>query len=385
MSLNLKKLKLFEEDYSQRKNQVDQIKKTLKDYNSKIQQLTNQKKQCFRQINQITREMAGDTRESKNDIEIINIGASTNLSNAEKIKNLQKKAKEIQSEISIITSKKSQTQLKFEELDPIFASFERDYQSLLELINNDEQRINELQSELKNKIKDTESAEIKDINLDNFKSLRSSIEIENDIEKVESELNKARIHENYFNHQNPSDLSLIIRRLTEFDKKVKNNDSDIIININEKDISKCFEQFNILEKSLRNIESLLNRFLSEINIKSQIKIIVSDDLKYFLIDLEFLRNDKDKVKFEELTTPEKIFFIIAFYISIKLHLKIENIIFSNVSLLSNFNKAGSIHRAIRKILPIFEMEDTLSKFNLIFILSYLELKKEIKNLKVITI
>ena len=140
-----------------------------------------------------------------------------------------------------------------------------------------------------------------------------------------------------------------------------------------------------MEKSLNNIESLLNRFLLEINIKSQIRIIVSDDLKCFLINLEFLRKDKNKVKFEDLTSPEKIYFIIVFYISIKLHIKIENIIFSNVSILSKFNKVGSIHRTIRKILPIFEMEDNLSKFNLIFILSYLELKKDIKNLKVITI
>ncbi|GAG03919.1 unnamed protein product, partial [marine sediment metagenome] len=84
-------------------------------------------------------------------------------------------------------------------------------------------------------------------------------------------------------------------------------------------------------------------------------------------------------------TPEKIFFCIVFYISIKIHINIENIIFSNLSIPSKYNKAGSILRTIRKILPVFEREEVLSKFNLIFIISNLEMKKEIKNLKIINI
>ncbi|MFW9987862.1 MAG: hypothetical protein ACFFC3_04340, partial [Candidatus Odinarchaeota archaeon] len=85
------------------------------------------------------------------------------------------------------------------------------------------------------------------------------------------------------------------------------------------------------------------------------------------------------------TTPEKVFFIIVFYISIKLHTKSKNIILSNISILTKYNKAGSIYRTIRKILPLFEKDDILLGFNLIFILSNLELKKEIKNLKIKTI
>ena len=385
LATNKKKLEFLEEDYLQRKNQVDQIKKVMNEYNSKIQELTNQKKQCFSQINRITREMAGETqglkKENKNDI----LESKSNLSNAEKIKKLQKKAKEIQFEINNIKSKKDQTQLKLEELTPIFEVYKNDYQAVLEIINTEEKRIKDLQSELKSKIKDGENTIIKEIDLIDLKSLRPSQEIKDDIEKKDSELDKIIIPEIYYNPQNPSDLYPIIKKLTEFDNKIKNRESDIIITLDEKETSNCIEQFRELENALNEIESLTNKFLFEINLKSQFRIIVSDDHKSFHINLKFIRKDKEQVDFEELTTPEKIFFIIVFYISIKLYIKIENIIFSNVSILSKYNKAGSIYRTIRIILPIFEREDALSKFNLIFIISNLELKKEIKNLKITTI
>ena len=69
----------------------------------------------------------------------------------------------------------------------------------------------------------------------------------------------------------------------------------------------------------------------------------------------------------------------------EIQVKNDNIIFSNLFIPSIYNKAGSIFRTIRKILPLFENEEDLSPFNLIFILSNLEMKKEIKNLKMITI
>ena len=72
---------------------------------------------------------------------------------------------------------------------------------------------------------------------------------------------------------------------------------------------------------------------------------------------------------------------IVLYLSIKIQTKEENLLFSNVSIPSKYNKAGSIFRTIRKIIPIFENEKTLSKFSLTFIISNLEMKKEIKNLK----
>ncbi|GAH53842.1 unnamed protein product, partial [marine sediment metagenome] len=46
---------------------------------------------------------------------------------------------------------------------------------------------------------------------------------------------------------------------------------------------------------------------------------------------------------------------------------------------------GSIFRTIKNIIPVFEREDNLKNYNLIFILSNLEMKEQIKNLKVINI
>ncbi|MFX0038977.1 MAG: hypothetical protein ACFFCY_09620 [Promethearchaeota archaeon] len=385
LNKNLNKLKLFEEDFFPRKNQINQIKKTLDEYNSIIQKLTDQKKQCFNQINRITREMTGDEHESKNAIKIKLIESTGDLSNAEKIQALQKKAKEIQYEINDITLKKSHSQSKLEELIPLFEILENDHQTLLEIINTDNKRIKELQSELKNNIKDDKNIKIEDIGFIDVSSIRSSEEIKKEIEKTNSEINKIVLPKDYSNLPNLYDLSPIIIKLTKFYEKITNNETKFTININEKEISECFEQFKELENSLSNIEFLINKFLIAINIITQIRIVLSEDQKNFLCNLLFLRNDKEQVKFEGLTTPEKVYFIIVFYISIKLHTNNRNIIFSNVSILNQYNKAGSIYRTIRKILPIFEMEHKLSKFNLVFILSNLELKRAIKNLNIITI
>ncbi|MFX0021358.1 MAG: hypothetical protein ACFE9S_03470 [Candidatus Hermodarchaeota archaeon] len=385
LTLNIKKLELFEEDFFQRKNQIDQIKKTLGDYNSKIQQLTNQKKDCFSQINRITREMAGDKPEPKKNINVDIIEFEGNLSNAEKIRAIQRKAKEFQSEINDINSKKNQTQLKLEELTPPFEIFEKDHQALLDLINTDKNRINELKSELRKKFKEENITEVEEFDVDTNKSLRSSIEIKSEIERTEIELEKFTLSDEIFNLQNPFDLSLIIEKVSNLYKKIFNNESNFIISNSEKELNNCLQQYKILENSISNIESLVNKFLIEISINSQFNIIISEDQTTFFISLLFVRRDKEKVRFEDLTTPEKIFFIIVFYLSIKLHINENHIIFSNVSILSQYNKAGSIYRTIRKILPLFEKEKVLSPFKLTFILSNLELKKDIKNLKIITV
>ncbi|UCD01356.1 MAG: hypothetical protein JSV23_10840, partial [Promethearchaeota archaeon] len=371
--------------YFQWKNKIDQIKQTLNKYDSKIQELTEQKKQCFNQINRITRIMSGDPQELKVDAKHKTSETNSDLTNAEKIKNLQMKAKNIQFEINNNKSKKSQTQLKLEELKPIYETYRNDYQLVLQLINTEEEKIIDLQTEIENKIKHDETISAQELELVDLKSLKSLREIEDEIKNTDSELNKIEISENLYDLQNPNDLSPIIKKLSELNEDLIKNESEIIININKKEISECFEQFRELELSLTEIESFNNRFLSEISIKSKFRIIISSDNMKFFIDLKFFRNDKEQLNFNELTTPEKIFFIIVFYISVKLHIKNKNIIFSNASILSKYNKAGSIYRAIRKILPIFEREDALSKINLIFIISNLELKKEIKNLNVKTV
>ncbi|NVM34687.1 MAG: hypothetical protein HWN81_03765 [Candidatus Lokiarchaeota archaeon] len=382
---NKNKLKFLEEDYLQRKNQVDQIKTKIEEFDKKVLEFTTQKKQCFNQINRITREMTEDTQEVKKESKKASNDSGSNLTNAEKIKNFQNKAKDIQFEITKITSKKNQTQLKLEDLNPIFESYRNDYEKILEIINNEEKRIDELQSELKKEIRDNENTLIEDLDLINMKSIKPLQVIKEDIEKIDAELEQIFFPKEYYNPQNADDLSIIIQQLKEVDDTIKNHKSEFTITINEKETIKFFEEFTKLEDAINEIESLTNKFLLEINLMTQLRFTINDDNKHFFIDIKFIRGDKKQVNFDGLTTPEKIFFIIVFYISIKLHAKSENIIFSNVSILSKYNKAGSIYRTIRKILPFFEMDVNLSGFNLIFIISNLELKKEIKNLKIKTL
>ncbi|MFX1241115.1 MAG: hypothetical protein ACFFA7_07690 [Promethearchaeota archaeon] len=382
--INTKKLNLFEEDFFQRKNKINKIKNTIKEYNLRIEQLNNQKKQCFSQINRITREMAGDKPASKDDIKVDLIEFEGNLTNAEKIRAFQKKAKEIQSEIKDLESKRNQTQLKLEDLLPLFEIFEKDHQSLLNIISSDKKRIDELEVELRNKLKEDINTEIENIDQIILNSLRSSKEIKSDLEKIENELNKQTLSDNYFNPQNPYDLSTVINNLTKLYEYITKNESKIIISNSEKGVTDCLKQFKELETSLSNIESIINNFLKEINVDSQFRIVLSEDQRNLFINILFNRREKPKARFEELTTPEKIFFIIVFYLSMKLHTNKTNIIFSNMSLLNQYNKAGSIFRTIKKILPLFEGNNNLFRFKLIFILPNLELKKTIKNLKIIT-
>ncbi|MFX1568732.1 MAG: hypothetical protein ACFFCV_10235 [Promethearchaeota archaeon] len=379
---NKNKLKFLEQDYFQQKNQIGQLRKKINGLNSKIQELTRQKKQYFSQINRITREMTSNIQEPKEDSNNNVVDTGIKLTNAEKIKNLQKKAKETQVEINKITSKKSQTQLKLEEKAPIFDTYEKDYQSLLDMIKTEEKRINDLQSDLKNKFNDEENQGNQDVDLSNFKPIRSSYSIGEELEKIDNELKKIIIPKEFGDPKNLNNLSLIITKLRDFEEKIRIHESEIMITINETEIYECFEQFRKLENHFDDVENLINKFLSVINIQAQFGIIVDDNNQNFFIEIKFLKNEKENVNYDELTTPEKIFFIIAFYLSIELHIKKEYIIFSNASLLSKYNKAGSIYRTIRKILPIFEMDDSFSSFKLIFIISNLELKKEIKNLKV---
>ncbi|MFX0007889.1 MAG: hypothetical protein ACFFAV_14365 [Candidatus Hermodarchaeota archaeon] len=384
LMINTKKLNLFEEDFFQRKNKINKIKNTIKEYNLRIEQLNNQKKQCFSQINRITREMAGDKPASKDDIKVDLIEFEGNLTNAEKIRAFQKKAKEIQSEIKDLESKRNQTQLKLEDLLPLFEIFEKDHQSLLNIISSDKKRIDELEVELRNKVKEDINIEIENIDHIILNSLRSSKEIKSDLEKIENELNKQTLSDNYFNPQNPYDLSTVINNLTKLYEYITKNESKIIISNSEKGVTDCLKQFKELETSLSNIESVINNFLKEINVNSQFRIVLSEDQRNLFINILFNRREKPKARFEELTTPEKIFFIIVFYLSMKLHTNKTNIIFSNMSLLNQYNKAGSIFRTIKKILPLFEGNNNLFRFKLIFILPNLELKKTIKNLKIIT-
>ena len=383
MDSNKNKLKYLEEDFFQRKNQFDQFTKQVEAYTSMIQELTQLKKRCFSQINKITREMSGNLTNKKEKSEGI-VEIDNNLTNAQKIRALQKKAKETQIEIRELNSKLNDKNLEFDEFKPLYMTYKQDYNKLNEIIKNDTNKIEDLQINLKKKIKDSDNNTYQDYDLNYLKSIRSKQEIEEEIINTNSEINSINIPSNLNNLQNPEDLTLIIEKLNHINDKVSHLEKDTGFSKKESDMEETFKSFQQLELVISDLSQLINIFSSKINLKAQFQILLGDNNKMFYIRLSFTRNNKDQITFDELTTPEKIFFIIISYISIEIQLKNNNIVFSNLFVPSNYNKAGSIYRTIRKILPVFESDD-FAEFNLVFILSNLEMKKEIKNLKVITI
>ena len=375
--INKKKLEYLEEDYFKHRNQIDQFKITLDSLRLKVEKLTKQKKEYFSNINKITREMGGNSNNQEHKLED-NLDFDENLTNSQRIRALQKRARETQNEINRINSRFSKTKLKYEEFRPLFETYEQDYQRIIEMIELDEKKISELESKLELKINISRNS----MPLDKIKlqSIRTIQEIENDIKEADSEIKVIS-----FQGIDPKNFNKCTNKIKEFDKFLSDNGSEIKIDKNVGELKGIFKAYQKFEINVDELESIINKFLVEVNLKASFRLLLSKDNQKFIIQLNFIRNNKESIDFNELTTPEKIFFVIILYISFELQIDKHNIIFSNLIIPVEFNKAGSIFRTIRKIIPIFEKEKNFGKFNLIFIFSNLEMKKEVKNLKIIKI
>lgn len=323
--------------------------------------------------------MEGLKKEDKDDLKLT-IEFDENLTNAEKIQALQKKAKKLQYKINEIRTKLNDTNIKFEELSPRYEILEKDYHNLLDIIENDQNKLNNLKDEYKEKIKEFEHISGEDLDIKNVQTIRLTSKIKEEIENVNIELSDILDSNNQIEPENPEELSFITNKLLEFQELLKKE--TFVVKYDQNDILEIFEKFRRFEALVNEFEELLNKFLAKINIESQLQITISDDNEFFFIQLNFVRNNEKHLTFEQLTTPEKVFFVMIFHISIKILSKYNNIIISNVFLPSQYNKL-SIYRTIRKILPLFEIEKKLLSINLVFIISNLEMKKKIENLRVI--
>ena len=382
---NKKKLKFREEDFFYLKNQRDQIVNIINDYNLKIRDLNKKKKECFSQINRITREMSDTSQKSKNpDFNFI-FEDKKDLTKSERIKTLQNQAKDSQHEIKQIELKINESQQKLNEITPNYESLKNDYQTLLNTIQNDKIHLKSIRRELEEKIKENEYESLRDFDFNDLSSIKETHEIEDEIQKIKSELGDRLKYDYLLDKKNPENLSEITNKFKELDNTLMSNKNSYIISYENSDITNCIEHFRKVETLINNLEEILNNFLIKINLKAHFQIIVNEDFNNFFIKVLFVRSNKESLIFDELTTPQKIFFVMTFYISIKIQLDSNHIIFSNLLVPNKFNKRGSIFRTIRSILPVFEEDDNLKKFNLIFIISNLELKKPIDNLKIIDI
>lgn len=379
---NKKKLKYREEDFLFLKNQRDKIENTIKNFDSKIQELNKKKKECFSQINRITRELSENNQ--KNNL-ALTLDDKNNLSQSEKIKALQKQAKDLQYQINQTKSKLNKSQLKFNEINPKYEILEKDYNLFLKVIKNDNERLKNVRKELEEEVSYNREVVMEKIDFKELEFLKLPQEIESEIQKIDNDLNMISKANSFLDNNNPKKLIKIKNKLIEIDKILKNNEKDVLISFNNDEIKDSIENFRRIEVISNDLENLLNKFLIEINLNTNLQIKISKDYKNFSINLEFIRSNKESLSFDKLTTPEKIFFVITFYISIQIHLGFKNIIFSNLFIPKIYNKRGSVYRTIRRILPVFEKENNLKKFNLIFIISNLEMKKPIENVKVVKI
>jgi chromosome segregation ATPase len=381
---NRLKLNYIEEDYLKRKNQIDQINENLALNEKSIQELNQIKKSCFSQINKITRQIDGAS--TNQDIDSMSkLGIETNLTNSEKIRALQKKAKDSQYEINQIKSKSNQIKGELENFFPQYEIYKKDYEEILESIEEDENRIRTLQKEYKTEINRNKEFQIEDIKDMLETTVRPSFEIENEISTIDSELGAIVVSNGFSNGDYHDKLKDLIEKLREIDNIIRNNKRKNIIPKNEKTSFSIFEQFNIFENALKDLEGILNIFLKEINLNMKFLLFINDTNTSLFLKTDFIRNDKENVNFQDLTTPEKIFFIVSFFFAIGVFLKKVDIFFSNLFLPAIYNKGGSIYRTIRRLLPIFETNTQLKNHKIIFLISNLELKKEIDNIKIINV
>ncbi|GAG86158.1 unnamed protein product, partial [marine sediment metagenome] len=270
--------------------------------------------------------------------------------------------------------------MKLKDVNPKYEKLNDDYQKLKNTLNEDENRIITLKNELKEKVEENKDALFEEYDFTELSTLKPSHEIEPEIKVITDELSKLMENmDDAFNKEKPDDLSGITKKTVEIKDLLKKNEEEIIIKKETNQIINIVDKLRNLEILIKELESRLNIFLIEINLKCSFQLIISDDNKNFSIQITYLHlTKKEQVNFESLTTPEKVFFIVSLYISVQLILDFKNITFSNLFVPSKYNKRGSIYRTIKKILPIFESKENLKTFNLIFILSNLEMKESIE-------
>lgn len=381
---NKVKLSYIKEDYIQRKKQIDKIKKDQATNETLIQDQSQIKKNCFDQINKITRQLEGSKTENENE-SFLRLGIDTNLTNSEKIRALQKRAKDTQYEINKIRLRSKQSQAEFEELSPNYEIYRIDYEEILKSINKDEKKLRQLQKDYEKELRENKELPFGETKELLSRPIRPSLEIEQEIKNIDSELGNLSFPANLNKKNLPSKIPIITEKFKEIDAIVRNNDEKISINANEEEIEEFFENFRIFENLIKNFENIANKFLKTIQLQVQFNLVTNQMNTAFLIKTVFTRNFKNKVSYENLTTPEKIFFIISFFISFKILLNSKNIVFSNLFILPIYNKGGSIYRTIRKIIPLFETDENLSDVSILLLMSNLTLKKDIEKLKIIKV
>ena len=307
------------------------------------------------------------------------------LSKSEKIKSLQMNAKEIQFKIKKINVKLENSGNKLDKIKPKFENIEKDYETIIQTIKNDEEKIKVLKLELEDGLKVKNDEESLKIDFTGLDVLKPTNQIISEINAINNELNRLKESNTYINENNPQDISRIEKEMKRLKDLLTNQDDKLLIPHERELIIEIMDSFKNVDILIKKIEIMVNNFLSEINLKSIFNLILTNSSKNLAINIQFIRSNKESIDFQNLTTPEKVYFIISLYITIQMQFDSKEIIVSNLFISDKFNKRGSIFRTIKKLIPIFNNNSNLNKYSLVFILSNLELKDEIKNVVIINV
>jgi len=358
---NKQTLNYLEEDFIKQKMKRDRFSKSINNLQTKLKNLKLQKEKAFKKINVLT----GENEALKD--------TDNELTDSQRILKLQKQVRDYNYGMKKINENIEEESSEFREFKLNFSIIEEDYKLLESTIDDYDYKLNKLKKEL---AKDIETE------LDEYE-LSDLLKPHNQIIKSikENDLKIKNIQKHKFFDKNQSEvLSHLYQELANFKSNLTKNK----ISFTKDDIEKSVDFYQNIKSKIKKLEEIINKFLMQIYLKYSLEITIKDNKNLFIKQKFFQIRKKTTQNFNELTTPEKIFFLIVLDISFRILFN-KKIIYSNLFLPTIYNKQGSIIRTLRKIIPVFERETELQNFNLIFILSNLEMKQGIKNLEVINI
>jgi len=354
-------LNYLDEDFTKQKMKRDRFSTSINSLQTELKNLSLQKEKEFKKINTITGENEA-SREMDNE-----------LTDSQRILKLQQQVRDYNYEMKKINENLEEESAEFREFKLNFSIIEDDFKLLESTIDDYYNKLDKLKKKLAEAI-DTELDELETSDL-----LKSHNQIIKCIE--DNNLKIKNIQKHKFFDKNQSDtLSPIYEELT----NIKSNLTKNKFNFTKDDIEKSVDFYQSIKSKIIKLEEIINKFLMQIYLKYSLEITIKDNKNLFIKQKFFQIRKKTTLNFNELTTPEKIFFLIVLDISLRILFN-KNIIYSNIFLPAIYNKHGSIIRTLRKIIPVFERETELQKLNLIFILSNVAMKETIKNLEVINI
>ncbi|TXT67013.1 MAG: hypothetical protein BAJALOKI1v1_210015 [Promethearchaeota archaeon] len=378
---NEKELNTIKEPYYNLKNQRNQIIEMINQFQDTINKLNQEKKEKFSEINKHLRDNEPPSPKDKEEPLTV-----PEISDNIKVKNLRKEAKDLHTQIKEYSSKLKKKKEKLEKIEPQFQTYNKKFTSLTDQIDSAKEKRIEIEKNMEQFMHEKYHDLSTEFDTIHFNTVKAPETLKNELSNVENQLKTLKNSYNTLEKDPNKMISLIEKRIAELSAKVSDKKNNSYLSENREEILLSIEQFQKVELLLNNIEHLTNSLLSEINLKASLNIALSAEERVLWLSPIFKRNDREHIIFHELTTPEKVYYAMVFFLAFKIILTNNKVIkFSNLFLHQNFNKRGSIFRTLRKIIPILKNKKKLASAQFVFIISNLEMKKPIKNINIIQI